>query len=612
MATTEQATVAEVLLVIASEFERDGHPLQAIKSLEAICQSSESCLPQLELKARIQLASLLLKYTDNGNVAKQKLEPASTLVKNIHGMHGLKCKYFSQLAECYDILPGHFKQKKTALKKGLEIVEIAAQQNWPDAAQWECHFQIELTKVAAEEGDRQAAIAAISQGKEAARRVNLEFQMICALGHAQLCLSGSSESEMKASMQECAALAPNLPADGSALPLQLHSTLLKALLLLRQGATSDLGELSTTVRPMLEQQLAQLLQNPQCASPHSKYSWLSPAVLAGTVHLVAAISYRPAGKFANCAAHLNQALALVEAELERLAVLPTVPGAMELDMNPIAVREGRMLIRLKFYCLENTAFVSLTQMQMKRAQAEIAQAVELCQMFPTVLAHCHANSHLLVGQYAHSLGIFKSAMVHFTHARKLALSPSTEVLADILLALAALCDGNTTNHSKAQDALVPLARRVEELTGANEQAAVLFVSGIALVAQEDTPEARVRLMRALRLSHGTIGNHQVVQQCLCVLGGLSMVQGEVQQATDMLKNAHILAKNLGDPATQMLVLEQPTAPGHHQPIVAEIEAVKAGKKVELDNLHTEATANPLHKHILEYVAEMPEAVAATA
>jgi ATP/maltotriose-dependent transcriptional regulator MalT len=45
----------------------------------------------------------------------------------------------------------------------------------------------------------------------------------------------------------------------------------------------------------------------------------------------------------------------------------------------------------------------------------------------------------------------------------------------------------------------------------------------------------------------------VVQQCLCVLGGLSMAQGEVQQAQDMLKNARILAKNLGDPATQMLV-----------------------------------------------------------
>jgi MAternally-affected-uncoordination protein len=49
---------------------------QAIKSLEAICQSAVSCLPQLELKARIRLASLLLKYTDNGIAAKQKLEPA--------------------------------------------------------------------------------------------------------------------------------------------------------------------------------------------------------------------------------------------------------------------------------------------------------------------------------------------------------------------------------------------------------------------------------------------------------------------------------------------------------------------------------------------------------
>jgi hypothetical protein len=44
-----------------------------------------------------------------------------TLVKNIHGAHDLKCKYFSQLAECYDVLPGHLKQKRTALKKGTLV-----------------------------------------------------------------------------------------------------------------------------------------------------------------------------------------------------------------------------------------------------------------------------------------------------------------------------------------------------------------------------------------------------------------------------------------------------------------------------------------------------------
>eukprot|EP00976_Prorocentrum_cordatum_P021852 446749-Prorocentrum_minimum.AAC.1 len=32
-----------------------------------------------------------------------------------------------------------------------------------DAAQWECHFQIELTKAAVEEGDMQAAFAAVTQ-----------------------------------------------------------------------------------------------------------------------------------------------------------------------------------------------------------------------------------------------------------------------------------------------------------------------------------------------------------------------------------------------------------------------------------------------------------------
>eukprot|EP00976_Prorocentrum_cordatum_P036742 747718-Prorocentrum_minimum.AAC.1 len=65
----------------------------------------------------------------------------------------------------------------------------------------------------------------------------------------------------------------------------------------------------------------------------------------------------------------------------------------------------------------------------------------------------------------------------------------------------------------------------QELTGANEQAAVLFVSGVALVAQADTTEARVRLMRALRLSHSTIGNHQVRRSSWTVRGSRWTVRG---------------------------------------------------------------------------------------
>lgn len=63
---------------------------------------------------------------------------------------------------------------------------------------------------------------------------------------------------------------------------------------------------------------------------------------------------------------------------------------------------------------------------------------------------------------------------------------------------------------------------------------------------------------------------------------------------------------------QKQVLEQPIAPGQHQPVVAEILAERERKKAELDMLRSAATANPFHKHILEYVAELPEAAAVAA
>lgn len=69
-------SIAEGLWQLAEQHERGGCIAQALKCLEAICQSQVSFLPVIEVKTRLRIATLLLQHTDNVTHAKAHLERA--------------------------------------------------------------------------------------------------------------------------------------------------------------------------------------------------------------------------------------------------------------------------------------------------------------------------------------------------------------------------------------------------------------------------------------------------------------------------------------------------------------------------------------------------------
>lgn len=69
-------SIAEGLWQLAEEHEKGGCIAQAVKCLEAICQSQVSFLPVIEVKTRLRIATLLLQHTDNVTHAKVHLERA--------------------------------------------------------------------------------------------------------------------------------------------------------------------------------------------------------------------------------------------------------------------------------------------------------------------------------------------------------------------------------------------------------------------------------------------------------------------------------------------------------------------------------------------------------
>ena len=92
-------SIAEGLWQLAEQHEKAGCIAQAVKCLEAICQSLVSFLPVIEVKTRLRIATLLLQHTDNVTHAKAHLERAVRVV-----LHGA-CKSGILEVECrfYDI-----------------------------------------------------------------------------------------------------------------------------------------------------------------------------------------------------------------------------------------------------------------------------------------------------------------------------------------------------------------------------------------------------------------------------------------------------------------------------------------------------------------------------
>jgi MAternally-affected-uncoordination protein len=108
--------VAEGLWGLADYAEKKGELGQAVKCLEAICQSHASFLPIVEVKTRLRISTLLLKHSHNVNQAKSHLERSQLLLKQIPSCFDLKFRTFSMLSQCYHLVGAIPPQKQTLLK----------------------------------------------------------------------------------------------------------------------------------------------------------------------------------------------------------------------------------------------------------------------------------------------------------------------------------------------------------------------------------------------------------------------------------------------------------------------------------------------------------------
>ncbi|KAG6403536.1 hypothetical protein SASPL_135760 [Salvia splendens] len=226
--------VAEGLWSLAEQHEQRREIREAVKCLEAICQSPVSFLPIVEIKTRLRLAALLLKHSHNVNHAKSHLERSQLLLKSIPSCFELKCRAYSLLSQCYHLV-GAIPSQKQMLNKGLELAAVSGEGF--AGKLWSCNFNSQLANALIIEGDYHGSVSALQQGLAiAAEMFYPELQMFFATSilHVHV-IQWDSTSLVEESVNGCNLLWESIEPDKKqqCLGLLFYHELLQLFYLLR-------------------------------------------------------------------------------------------------------------------------------------------------------------------------------------------------------------------------------------------------------------------------------------------------------------------------------------------------------------------------------------------
>ncbi|CAH9114317.1 unnamed protein product [Cuscuta epithymum] len=620
--SNESELVAEGLWGLSDYHEKKGDIGKAIKCLEAMCQSGISFLPIVQIKTRIRVATLLLKYSNNINHAKAHLERAQLLLKSIPSCFELKCRAYSLLSQCYQLL-GATASQKQILNKGLEL--IATSEDGFSARLWLCNFSSQLANALISEQDYNGSIFPLERGLcSAAEMCYSELQMFFATSilHVHL-MQWNNASVVQEDVKRCNLIWESIDSDKrqQCLGLLFYNELLQVFYLLRicdyKNAAQHVEKLDDAMKSDLQrrQYIKELnkelseLNRSLCASDinYTDRSILSQkqAQLEEQLNNLTSMGstckeYLGPTHFGNVKREWGDKLelapppidgewlpkgaiyALVDLTVvvfsrpkgykdiqkriqsglltiqEELEKLGINDGVKEVDLLPSAISMGSVYLDILMQFLENKIAVDLTRSEFFEAQEALVQMRNWFIRFPTILRACESTIEMLRGQYAHSICCYEEANFHFLEASKLTENNSMQAMCHIFAAISFICIDNTKSSSQALELLGPIMGTIDSFVGVREKTSLFFAHGFLLMRQKSAQVARDKLAAGLQIAHNSLGNLQLVSQYLSVLGNLALSLHDAGQAREILRSSLTLAKKLYDLPTQVSVLSNLT------------------------------------------------------
>ncbi|GBG88220.1 hypothetical protein CBR_g46787 [Chara braunii] len=599
------AIVAEGLWQLANDFEAEQQIPQAVMCLEAICQSNTPFLPEIEVKTRLRIATLLFEHTVNATQAKAHLERAQVLLKQIPSSLDLKCKAQSLLSRCYYLI-GNVKLQKQAIKRGLELLEGASPSSGNVSYVWSANFLLQLASAHITEGDWATAVKWLEEGRRfsaKAGRLDLEMLFVSALLHVGL-MKWDRQQFLADAKEACQVIWNRIPQEQKRAykGLELYFELLVVIYLTRVCRYNEALQHVNKLDGMLQrEELESGGPGGLLASEPLGLDWLRPPGMVVMIDLMAALCLRPGKGLKEALKRVKAGISIVRRELEKLGVGTNVTEG-ELQHWVIWVAGTYLVLLLNL--LDNKALIELTRTHLCDAQTAIVEVMDLMRRYPTILDVCSSQVHVLVGQYAHSLGCFQEAVVHFAEAREATENRELQSLCSIYGALSQMCiDMDPDCNSKALDLINPIMRNMDSFTGSQEKSSCILVSGILSWKQQNMTEAKNKLTSGLQLTHGLLGNHQVTSQYLTLLGNIALHFRDPPQALNILKSALTIAQTQHDLPIQLGIISElemlykdvgDTAKG------GENAAFQRQKMADFVHKVNAAKSTPYHQQILQY------------
>ncbi|KAJ8560839.1 hypothetical protein K7X08_022699 [Anisodus acutangulus] len=614
-------TVAEGLWGLADYEEKKGEIGKAVKCLEAICQSQVSFLPIIEIKTRLRIATLLLKHSNNVNHAKSHLERSQLLLKSIPSCFELKCRAYSLLSQCYQLV-GAIPSQKQILNKGLEL--ISTSEDGFSGRLWYCNFSSQLANALTIEGDHHGSISALENGLMCATQMCYpELQMFFATSilHVHL-MQWENESSVQDAVNRCNVIWESIGSEKrqQCLGLLFYNELLHVFYLLRicdyKNAVQHVDKLDAAMKSDLQrrQQIKELTKELDAVNEslsRSDLNYIDRSALSGKqAHLEEQLNnltgndkefsepiyfgsarrtwedklelapppidgeWLPKGAiyalvdltvvvFNRPKGLFKECLKRIQSGLqtiqEELKKLGIIDGVGEVDLQHSAIWIASVYLMLLMHLLENKVAVDLTRSEFVEAQKALVQMRNWYIRFPTILQACECVIEMLRGQYSHCAGCYDEANYHFLEASRLSENKSMQAMCCVYAAISYICMGDAESSAKALDLIGPVLGVMDSFTGVREKTSVLLAHGFLLMRQQNLQEARNRLAFGLQTTHNTLGNLQLVSQYLTVLGNLGLALRDTVQAREILRSSLTLAKKLNDIPTQIWVLSNLTA-----------------------------------------------------
>ncbi|VVB10279.1 unnamed protein product [Arabis nemorensis] len=619
----EGAAVAEGLWGLADHHEKLGEIGKSIKCLEAICQSQISFLPLVEVKSRVRVSALLLRYSHNVNHAKSHLERSLLLLKSIPSSFDLKFRTYSLLSHCYHLLAA-FHPQRNLLLKALELSSSVSQD--VSAHLWSCNFNSQLANAFIIQADFPSSLSALESGFLSASHIcfpELQMFFTASMLHVHI-MQWTDDYSVEKAVQRCDEIWQTISSDKTERcpGLFFYNEMLHVFYRLRlcdyknaqhhvdrldqamnahshkmeetQQLLDELASLNHSLsrydlpsreRSALSSRQSQLQDRVNALSPSSTAgnsleptyfgnadrAWtemllLSPSPIDGqwlpknAIYALVHLMVVISGRPKGL---FKECSKRIESGLQiiqdELIKLGITDEVRETDLRHTAIWMSGVYLMLQMQFLENRVALELTRSDYVEAEEALVEMKNWFTRFPTILQASECVIEMLRGQYSHCVGCYNEAAFHCIEATKLTESKSMQATCQAFAAVSYLAIGDAESSSKALDLIGPLYGMTNTLSGVREEASILFAYGLLLMKQQDLQEARNRLAKGLQIAHSHMGNLQLVSQYLTLLGNLALSLHDTVQAREILRSSLTLAKKLSDIPTQLWVLSIFTA-----------------------------------------------------